>query len=123
MGHRGANGAAIPTDEGNQDGHFFYNHPEGGLLRCLGDTATAVWIQFPTEGGVKKNWLSEAHRSIGTSSTSALTTRRENERQLFSPAQPGSLGTWNGRWTRTGTIKVLNETFKSENVSLVLHGY
>ena len=28
--HRSANGAAIPTDEGDQDGHFFYNHPERG---------------------------------------------------------------------------------------------
>ena len=28
--HRGANGAAIPTDEGDQDGHFFFNHPERG---------------------------------------------------------------------------------------------
>ena len=27
--HRGANGAAMPTDEGDQDGgHFFFNHPE-----------------------------------------------------------------------------------------------
>ena len=26
--HRGANGAAMPTDEDDQDGHFFYNHPE-----------------------------------------------------------------------------------------------
>jgi len=25
---RGANGAAMPTDEGDQDGHFFFNHPE-----------------------------------------------------------------------------------------------
>jgi len=33
---RGAYGAAMPTDEGDQDGHFFFNHPEkGGLLRCL----------------------------------------------------------------------------------------
>jgi len=33
--HRGANGAAMPTDEDDQDGHFFFNHPErGGLLRC-----------------------------------------------------------------------------------------
>ena len=29
--HRGANGAAMPTDEGDQDGHFFYNHPERGV--------------------------------------------------------------------------------------------
>ena len=28
--HRGANGVAMPTDEGDQDGHFFYNHPERG---------------------------------------------------------------------------------------------
>jgi len=28
--HRGANGAAMPTDEGVQDGHFFSNHPERG---------------------------------------------------------------------------------------------
>jgi len=28
--HRGANGAAMPTDEDDQDGHFFFNHPEGG---------------------------------------------------------------------------------------------
>ena len=36
--HRGANGAVMPTDdEEDQDGHFFFNHPErGGLLRCLG---------------------------------------------------------------------------------------
>jgi len=31
--HRGANGAAMPTDEGDQDAQFFCNHPElgGGL--------------------------------------------------------------------------------------------
>ena len=35
--HRGASGEAMPTDEGDQDGNFFFNHPErGGLLRCLG---------------------------------------------------------------------------------------
>ena len=37
LAHRGANGAAIPTDEDDQDGQLFYNHPErGGLLCCLG---------------------------------------------------------------------------------------
>ena len=37
LAHRGANGAAMPTDEDDQDGHFFFNHPErGGLLRCQG---------------------------------------------------------------------------------------
>ena len=25
--HHGANGAAMPTDEDDQDGHFFFNHP------------------------------------------------------------------------------------------------
>ena len=28
--HRGANGAAIPSNEDDQDGHFFFNHPERG---------------------------------------------------------------------------------------------
>jgi len=28
--HRGANGAAMPTDEDDQDGHFFFNHLERG---------------------------------------------------------------------------------------------
>ena len=28
--HRGANGAAIPTDEDDQDGHFFFSHLERG---------------------------------------------------------------------------------------------
>jgi len=28
--HRGANGAAVPSDEDEQDGHFFFNHPERG---------------------------------------------------------------------------------------------
>ena len=27
---RGANGGAMPTDEDDQDGHFFFNHPERG---------------------------------------------------------------------------------------------
>lgn len=29
--HRGANDAAMPTDEDDEDGHFFYNHPERGV--------------------------------------------------------------------------------------------
>jgi len=28
--HRGANGAAMPTDEDDQDGLFFFNHRERG---------------------------------------------------------------------------------------------
>ena len=28
--HCSANGAAMPTDEEDQDGHFFFNHPERG---------------------------------------------------------------------------------------------
>ena len=28
--HRNANGAAMPTDEDDQDDHFFVNHPERG---------------------------------------------------------------------------------------------
>ena len=34
--HRGANGAAMPTDKDGQDDHFFFDHPEGGgVLRRL----------------------------------------------------------------------------------------
>ena len=28
--YRGANGAAMPTDEDDHDGHFFFNHPKRG---------------------------------------------------------------------------------------------
>jgi len=28
--HHGANGAAMPTDEDDKDGHFLFNHPERG---------------------------------------------------------------------------------------------
>ena len=28
--HRGANGAAMPTDEDDHGGHFYFNHPERG---------------------------------------------------------------------------------------------
>ena len=28
--HRGANGAAMPTDEDDQGGHCYFNHPERG---------------------------------------------------------------------------------------------
>ena len=32
--HRDANGAAMPTDEDDQDGLFFFNHPERGDYRA-----------------------------------------------------------------------------------------
>jgi len=51
--HRGANGAAIPTDEGDQDGHFFFNHPEKGASP-LPRRAQPLLLLFrfnpPTEG-------------------------------------------------------------------------
>ena len=31
-----ANGAAMPTDEDDQDGHFFYSHPERGATSLPG---------------------------------------------------------------------------------------
>ena len=42
--HRGANGAAMPTDGGVQDGHFFFSHPErwGYPLPRRAATVTAV---------------------------------------------------------------------------------
>jgi len=53
--HRGANGAAMPTDEDDQDGLSFFNHPErGGLLRCLGARNHCYCCLDPTpptEGG------------------------------------------------------------------------
>ena len=34
--HRGANGAAMPTDEDDHDNNFLFDHPErGGGLCCL----------------------------------------------------------------------------------------
>jgi len=51
--HRGANGAAIPTDEDDQDGHFFFNHPERGPTP-LPKRAQPLLLLFrfnpPTEG-------------------------------------------------------------------------
>ena len=50
--HRGANGAAMPTDEDDQDGHFFYNHPErGGLLRRLGARSPCYFFVPPPHWG------------------------------------------------------------------------
>ena len=53
--HRGTNGAAMPTDEDDQDGHFCFNHPErGGLPRCLGTRShCCCWLDPipPNEGG------------------------------------------------------------------------
>jgi len=58
--HRGANGAAMPTDEDNQDGHFFYYHPERGAT-SLPRRAQPLLLLFrsnpPTGGGASKNVL------------------------------------------------------------------
>ena len=46
--HHGANGAVMPTDEDDQDGYFFFNHPErGGLLRCLGARSHCYCCLYP----------------------------------------------------------------------------
>ena len=59
LAHRGANGAAMPTDEDDQDGHFFYNHPERGLLRRLGARSLRYCYLNPppSEGGATKVYL------------------------------------------------------------------
>ena len=52
--HSGANGSAMPTDEGDQDGHFSLTTPRGGgLLRCLGARSHFYCCldPTPTEGG------------------------------------------------------------------------
>jgi len=33
--HRGANGAAMPTDEGGQGFHFSFNHPKGASVTAV----------------------------------------------------------------------------------------
>ena len=71
--HRGANGAAIPTDEDSQDGHFFLNHPErGGLLHCLGTRNHCCCCLDsipPTEGGGRVRWTLVLAPTSGTRST------------------------------------------------------
>jgi len=43
--HRGAKGAAMPTDENDQDGLFFFNHPErGGYSAAKARAATAAAV-------------------------------------------------------------------------------
>ena len=43
--HHGANGAAMPTDEDDLDGHFFFNHPErGGYSAAYARTATVTAV-------------------------------------------------------------------------------
>jgi len=43
--HRGANGAAMPTDEDDQDDQFFFNHPES---RCQGARSCCYCCLDPT---------------------------------------------------------------------------
>jgi len=46
--HRGAYGAAMPTDEDDQDGHFFFNHPERGNYHLkTGLSTDPVCLQEP----------------------------------------------------------------------------
>ena len=52
--HRGANGVAMPTDEDDQDGHFFYNHPERGAYSPPRRAQPLLLLSRsnpPTEGG------------------------------------------------------------------------
>ena len=57
--HRGANGAAMPTDEDDHDDNFLFNHPErgGGLCCRLGAHSRCYHYLDPippTEGGHEK---------------------------------------------------------------------
>ena len=50
----------MPTDEDDQDGLSFFNHPErGGLPRCLGARSYCYYFldPIPTEGERKKQAL------------------------------------------------------------------
>ena len=44
--HRGANGAAMPTDEDDQDGLSFFNHPESGGATPLPRRAKPLLLLF-----------------------------------------------------------------------------
>ena len=54
--HRGANGTAMPTDEDDQDGHFFFSHPDRGATP-LPRRAQPLLLLFrsdpPLRGGEK----------------------------------------------------------------------
>ena len=55
--HRGANGVAMPTDEDDQDGHFFFNHPERWatpLPRCAQPLLLLFRSNPPMRGGGRK---------------------------------------------------------------------
>jgi len=51
---RGANGVATPTDEDDQAGHFFYDHPERGPTSPPRRAQPLLLLSRsipPTEGG------------------------------------------------------------------------
>ena len=55
LAHRGANGAAMPTDDDDQDGRFFLTTPRWGLLFRLGCDIGARSLCFrapPSLGGI-----------------------------------------------------------------------
>jgi len=62
----------MPTDEGNQDGHFLFNHPEGargGLPRCLGARSHCFCRLDPTppnEGGEGKRGTKRIKKAGGS---------------------------------------------------------
>ena len=47
--HRGANGAAMPTDEDDQDEHFFFNHPERAGYFAAYARATSSFFSLPSQ--------------------------------------------------------------------------
>ena len=53
--HHGASCAAMPTDEDDQDGHFFFNHPGRGGATPLLRRAQPLFLLFrsnpPMRGG------------------------------------------------------------------------
>ena len=94
--HRGTKGAAMPTDEDDQDGHFFYNRPERGLLCCLGarnHCYGCLGPTHPTEGGGLELkilqltpitvWAMAHGAASSESSFSSLKTKHHRTKMLF----------------------------------------
>ena len=58
--HHGANGAAMPTDEDDKGGHFFFDHPERGATP-LPRRAQPLLLLFRSDPPQKREKENPAH--------------------------------------------------------------
>ena len=97
--HRGANGAAMPTDEDDQDDHFFFKQSEGGGATLPPRCAQALLLCLdqipPTEGGggVQLSLLldgpCEGEKHSSENSTSAMCTVTRCLARALTPRSSG----------------------------------